>query len=194
MALRFAQQLGTVPQAKLQELYQQLALIPDKITETLECEAAVKEQAKLIAKKPLVVFLGRNNCFPVALEAAIKLKEITYIPAEGYPAGEMKHGPIALISKGTPVFAIDTPGKQLREKLESNMQEIRARGGRAIVIGHSPLDNHSLEDFIKIPEVPSIFQPIISVIPFQLLAYYTAVELGRDVDMPRNLAKSVTVE
>jgi glucosamine--fructose-6-phosphate aminotransferase (isomerizing) len=141
------------------------------------------------------IFLGRGINFPIALEGALKLKEISYIHAEGYPAGEMKHGPIALLDQDVPVVAIATPGT-VYEKVLSNSQEAKARDAK--LIGVAPLDDpaaHEVFDYIlPIPVVDEIFSPILTVIPLQLLSYHVAAHRGLDVDQPRNLAKSVTVE
>jgi len=141
------------------------------------------------------LFLGRHVQSPTAYEGALKLKEISYIHAEAYPAGEMKHGPIALIDPRLPVVVLATQGP-LYEKTLSNIQEVAARGGRVIAVasdGDEAIRQHA-EDVIYVPEVHPLLAPIVSVVPLQLLAYETAVLLGRDVDQPRNLAKSVTVE
>ena len=141
------------------------------------------------------LYLGRGINYPIALEGALKLKEISYIHAEGYPAGEMKHGPIALIDENMPVVAIAT-GDQISEKVKSNMQEVKARDG--IVIALTDRDPEDLggicDEVIEVPSVSTRLQPIVNVIPLQLLAYFIGVRRGADVDQPRNLAKSVTVE
>jgi glucosamine--fructose-6-phosphate aminotransferase (isomerizing) len=131
---------------------------------------------------------------PVALEGALKLKEVSYLHAEGYPAAEMKHGPIALIEQGTPVIFV-APRDEVFTKVVSNMQEVKARGGKVIVVSQEGDDLRSIADIhIPVPEVPSLLSPVLTVIPLQLLAYHTALLRGCDVDRPRNLAKSVTVE
>jgi glucosamine--fructose-6-phosphate aminotransferase (isomerizing) len=135
LALRLAQQLGTLPQSRLQTLYQQFACVPNWVSEALQCAPAAKAVVDAIKNQRIVMFLGRNNCYPVALEGALKLKEIAYIAAEGYPAGEMKHGPIALIQPGTPVIVIVPSEQELREKLMSNIAEVKARGAYIIAIG-----------------------------------------------------------
>ena len=142
------------------------------------------------------LYLGRGINYPIALEGALKLKEISYIHAEGYPAGEMKHGPIALIDREMPVVAIATGNDTVFEKVKSNLQEVKARDG--VVIALTDRDPEELggvcDEVIEVPSVSPLLQPIVNVIPLQLLAYFTGVRRGADVDQPRNLAKSVTVE
>ncbi|HEX2944250.1 MAG TPA: glutamine--fructose-6-phosphate transaminase (isomerizing) [Rhodopila sp.] len=170
--------------------------VPSRAAEVLEKDAAIQEVAQRIAKARDVLFLGRGNCFPIALEGALKLKEISYIHAEGYAAGEMKHGPIALIDPAVPVIAI-APSGPLFEKTASNLQEAAARGGQVIVfsdaLGASKLQGIAAETVI-LPDVDPFVAPILYAIPVQVLAYHVAVLKGTDVDQPRNLAKSVTVE
>jgi glucosamine--fructose-6-phosphate aminotransferase (isomerizing) len=172
-----------------------LAAMPDLIARTLDVERQVKKVAALCAEAQTVLFLGRGISMPVALEGALKLKEVSYIHAEGYPAAEMKHGPIALIEKDTPVVFI-APRDELYGKVVSNMQEVKARGARLIVVTDE--GNEDLEELadvvIRVPEAPHFLSPVLTVIPLQLLAYHTALLRGCDVDRPRNLAKSVTVE
>jgi glucosamine--fructose-6-phosphate aminotransferase (isomerizing) len=141
------------------------------------------------------MFIGRQVGLPIALEGALKLKEISYLHAEGFPAGEMKHGPIALIEKGGPVVALVTAG-HVRGKVLSNIQEVKARGALVIAIateGDTEIKEHA-DHVIYVPEVHELLYPMLTVVPLQLLSYFIAVELGRDVDQPRNLAKTVTVE
>lgn len=174
---------------------QALRTIPEKIQFILDHAESVRSIAKEYAKADNFFFLGRGANFPVALEGALKLKEISYINAQGYPAAEMKHGPIALIDDKTPALFI-VPKDELYEKTLSNIEEVRARGGRIIAIAGEG-DTHIqklAESVIYIPNTLPILQPILATIPLQLLAYYIAVERGTNVDMPRNLAKSVTVE
>jgi glucosamine--fructose-6-phosphate aminotransferase (isomerizing) len=169
--------------------------IPEQIGEILEGHEAIKEIASRYAKHSNFLYLGRGYNFPVALEGALKLKEISYIHAEGYPAAEMKHGPIALIDENMPVVVI-APQDAFYEKILSNMQEVKARGGRIIAIttqGDDQVEKLA-DDIIEIPRTLPHLTPILSVVPLQLLAYYIAVERGCHVDQPRNLAKSVTVE
>ena len=141
------------------------------------------------------MFIGRGVGYPVALEGALKLKEISYVHAEGYPAGELKHGPIALLDPDTPLIAIATEGKTY-DKVVSNIQEVRARDARVIAVattGDRGISRHA-EDVLRVPATPELLSPLLSIIPLQLLAYHVAVERGCNVDQPRNLAKSVTVE
>ena len=169
--------------------------MPDLVRRTLEQAPHIKEIAKRYAHYHDFLFLGRLSLFPVALEGALKLKEISYIHAEGYPAAEMKHGPIALISEQCPsVFFV--PAGDMFNKIVSSMQEIKARKGRIIAVAttNCELPPGLADDIIRIPECHEAVLPIVATIPVQLLSYYIAVELQRDVDKPRNLAKSVTVE
>ena len=151
--------------------------------------------AERFATKPHALFLGRGMHYPIALEGALKLKEISYIHAEAYPAGELKHGPLALVDKEMPVVTV-APNDELLEKLKSNMQEVRARGGELYVFadGDSLIDPQEGVHVIRLPENYGRLSPVLHVVPLQLLAYHTALQRGTDVDKPRNLAKSVTVE
>ncbi len=169
--------------------------IPSQIESILKNSEPIKEIAKKYAKAKNFLYLGRGYNFPVALEGALKLKEISYIHAEGYPSAEMKHGPIALIDENMPVVFIATQD-EIYDKVKSNIEEVRARKGTIIAIaneGDDDIKNYAT-DVIYIPNTLPMLTPVLAVIPLQLLAYYIAVELGRDVDQPRNLAKSVTVE
>jgi glucosamine--fructose-6-phosphate aminotransferase (isomerizing) len=173
----------------------QLSEIPDKITEILQQSDHIKEIASANIDKDNWLFLGRGFNYPVALEGALKLKEISYIHAEGLPAAEMKHGPIALIADEMPAVFIATAGPQY-DKIMGNIEEVRARGGKIIVVateGDENIKQHA-DHLITIPDVPELLQPLLTVVPLQLLAYHAAVLRGHDVDKPRNLAKSVTVE
>jgi glucosamine--fructose-6-phosphate aminotransferase (isomerizing) len=176
-------------------LLDELRALPDAVREALRCHDVVKQVAQRHAHARNVLYLGRQYLYPVALEGALKLKEISYIHAEGYPAAEMKHGPIALVDEETPsVFLV--PRGQVFDKVMSNMQEIKARRGPVIAIA-SPDDREVArvaDDVIPIPDVPEWLQPIVAAIPLQLLAYEISLLRGCDVDKPRNLAKSVTVE
>ena len=195
IALKIAHQKGTIDEQRYLQLLQELDAIPDKVTTVLQTAGHVKEIAEKYKDAVNALFLGRGYNFPVALEGALKLKEISYIHAEGYPAAEMKHGPIALVDETLPVVFAATRDSY-HEKVISNMQEIRARKGRIIALVNEG-DTQSLalaNDVILVPEADEIVAPILSVIPLQLLAYYTGVAKGYDVDKPRNLAKSVTVE
>jgi glucosamine--fructose-6-phosphate aminotransferase (isomerizing) len=176
-------------------IIKELQELPAKVRQTLQCNDTVKRIAEKYAACNNFLYLGRQFNFPTALEGALKLKEISYIHAEGYPAAEMKHGPIAMVDPRTPsVFLM--PHGQVYDKVMSNLQEIKARGGPIIaVVGEGDTEvSHLADDVIEVPAVAEFLQPIVTVIPLQLLAYYIAVARGCDVDKPRNLAKSVTVE
>lgn len=177
------------------ELVAELRRLPDQLRKTLELSQRIREVAEDFVEKDHALFLGRGMHYPVALEGALKLKEISYIHAEGYPAGELKHGPLALVDDDMPVVAV-APSDELLEKLKSNLQEVQARGGQLYVFADLEADFEEDEGSVVIP-VPSshsITAPIIYTLPMQLLAYHVAVLKGTDVDQPRNLAKSVTVE
>jgi glutamine---fructose-6-phosphate transaminase (isomerizing) len=196
MALVLGYERGFLPKSQYQKLVQELSLIPQKAEELLQkCQKQVEFIASEFKDAPNALYLGRGYNFPVALEGALKLKEISYIHAEGYPAAEMKHGPIALIDENMPVFVIAT-NKSAYEKVVSNIQEVKARKGVVIaVVTEGDEQIKKLADHtIEIPETEEPFTPLLSVIPLQLLAYHMAVLRGCDVDQPRNLAKSVTVE
>jgi len=195
IALAAAKRKGTISDSLFRLLLAELESIPAKVERVLQAADKVKEIARIFTYARNFIYLGRGLNFPVALEGALKLKEISYIHAEGYPAAEMKHGPIALIDEDMPVVVIATKDSSY-EKVVSNIQEVKARKGRVIAItteGDTNLPD--IVDFvIEIPKVHDILMPLISVIPLQLLAYDIAVLRGRNVDQPRNLAKSVTVE
>jgi glucosamine--fructose-6-phosphate aminotransferase (isomerizing) len=182
--------------ATLERIADQLVHLPALTQAALDASAKIKPIAEELAECRDVLYLGRGASFPIALEGALKLKEISYIHAEGYAAGEMKHGPIALIAEGVPVIVV-APSDELFAKTASNIQEVRARGGRAIVLtdqeGAARLDTKGLE-LVVLPKADPLVAPILFTIPVQLLAYHAAVAKGTDVDRPRNLAKSVTVE
>jgi len=178
-----------------QQIVRQLRTLPRKVETVLHLDAQVLRLAQTFVNKQHALFLGRGTYYPVAMEGALKLKEISYIHAEAYPAGELKHGPLALVDSEMPVVAV-APQNQLLEKLKSNLQEVKARGGRLLVFADENAafaaeDNVTV---INISAVDDIIAPIIFTIPLQLLAYHVAVLKGTDVDKPRNLAKSVTVE
>jgi len=182
-------------QPQAQELIQGLMAIPDQMRQVLKQNDVVREIADRFHNEENWLFLGRGYHYPVALEGALKLKEISYIHAEGMPAAEMKHGPIALISEGMPVVFIATRGHQY-EKVISNIEEVRARGGVIIAVateGDTNITRYS-DHVIYVPDTQEPLQPLLSVVPLQLLAYHAAVIRGCNVDKPRNLAKSVTVE
>jgi glucosamine--fructose-6-phosphate aminotransferase (isomerizing) len=169
--------------------------LPQLMEQVFQQENAVKELAVSVARANYVMFIGRQVGLPIALEGALKLKEISYLHAEGFPAGEMKHGPIALIEQGGPVVALATAG-HVRGKVLSNIQEVKARGALVIAIateGDTEIKEHA-DHVVYVPEIHELLYPMLTVVPLQLLSYFTAVELGRDVDQPRNLAKTVTVE
>jgi len=176
-------------------IVEDLRTLPDAVRKALECHDRIKEIAIRYGDADNFLYLGRQYLYPTALEGALKLKEISYIHAEGYPAAEMKHGPIALVDVHTPsVFLV--PRGNVFDKVMSNMQEIKARGGPVIAVcSEGDTEVASLADeIVTIPDVPEYLQPIVASIPLQLLAYEIAVLRGCDVDKPRNLAKSVTVE
>ena len=195
LALSLAQEKGTIPQERFAELIAELQRIPDKIEKILEHDEKISQIAKVFTYAHNFIYLGRAYNYPVALEGALKLKEISYIHAEGYPAAEMKHGPIALIDDELPVVAIATK-KGRYEKVVSNIEEVKARKGRVIsIVTEGDVDVKNISDWsFEIPDTEEIFVPLLSTIPLQLLAYHIAIAKGRDVDQPRNLAKSVTVE
>ena len=187
---------GAVSHARETELVAAMTEIPSLASEVLNNDARVREIAVEIAKARDLLYLGRGSAFPLALEGALKLKEISYIHAEGYAAGEMKHGPIALIDERTPVVVI-APSDSLFDKSLSNIEQVVARGGKVILISDDEGCRRAAKSTthaICIPKVDPFVAPILAAIPVQLLAYHTAVLKGTDVDQPRNLAKSVTVE
>ncbi len=193
VALLLTQNKGKHPE-KIKDIIQDFSTVGEKISQVLELSEKIKSIAKDFAQSENFLYLGRGYQFPVALEGALKLKEISYIHAEGYPAAEMKHGPIALIDENMPVVFIVT--QRGYDKILSNIQEVRARGGRIIIITTVEADTCAMySDYvIKLPEIHHCLSPLLTTIPLQLLAYYIAVERGCNVDQPRNLAKSVTVE
>lgn len=195
MALRLGRERGVLNAQRYETLVSELARIPEKIRQMTADTALVQQIATLFSYAPNFLYLGRSFNYPVALEGALKLKEISYLHAEGYPAAEMKHGPIALIDQYMPVIVIAATD-HTNDKIISNIQEVRARKGRIIGIG--PAANHEVaelsEFYIPIPDTEDALSPLLTVIPLQLLSYFVAVNRGNDVDQPRNLAKSVTVE
>ncbi len=195
MAIKIGREKKTVTEAEYNRYLAELALIPEKVKAVLETHESIKEVAKHYADARDFLFLGRGYNFPVALEGALKLKEISYIHAEGYPAAEMKHGPIALVDENLPVLFIATKDAYY-EKIVSNIQEIKARKGMVIaVISEGDTQIRDMADHVMVvPAVDELLAPLISVIPTQILSYYIGVMRGLDVDKPRNLAKSVTVE
>jgi glucosamine--fructose-6-phosphate aminotransferase (isomerizing) len=195
MALRLAKLKGTLPKSRFMQLLHELEALPDKITRVLNDNGIAERIANEFKEASNFLYLGRGYNFPVALEGALKLKEISYIHAEGYPAAEMKHGPIALIDENMPVVFI-APNKGIYEKVVSNIQEVKARNGKIIaIVTEGDTTVKDLADYIiEIPETEEMLVPILATIPLQKLAYYIAILRGCNVDQPRNLAKSVTVE
>lgn len=195
MALKLGNLKGELSNSRYHHYIQELSLIPAKVEEVLKMDTEIEKIAAIYKDAPNCLYLGRGFNFPVALEGALKLKEISYIHAEGYPAAEMKHGPIALIDEHMPVIVIATK-KGHYDKVVSNIQEIKARNGKiiAIVTKGDTIVKEMADHVIEIPETEEAFTPLLSTIPLQLLSYYIAVMRGCNVDQPRNLAKSVTVE
>lgn len=195
MALLLAKKRGTISNPRFHELITELDNIPSKVEEALNNSEQIKDMARVFTYARNFLYLGRGINFPVALEGALKLKEISYIHAEGYPAAEMKHGPIALIDKKMPVVVV-APDSETYEKVVSNIQEIKARKGKVIaIVTKGDITVSSLADYvIEIPQTEELLSPLLSVIPLQLLSYFIAVMRDCEIDQPRNLAKSVTVE
>ena len=196
LAVAAGQGRGVLNHAQAHELVRALVELPSAVSAALASESDIERIAKRLSKAKDVLYLGRGPLYPIALEGALKLKEISYIHAEGYAAGELKHGAIALIDETMPVIVV-APSDDLVEKTLSNMQEVSARGGKIILITDEDgarTVGKGVADTIIMPKVHPFVAPILSLIPVQLLAYHTAVMMGTDVDQPRNLAKSVTVE
>ncbi|RWU26892.1 glutamine--fructose-6-phosphate transaminase (isomerizing) [Pseudomonas alkylphenolica] len=195
LTLSLGQVRSTLAAGVEAELVEELRRLPTRLGEALAMDAVVEKTAELFADKHHTLFLGRGAQFPVAMEGALKLKEISYIHAEAYPAGELKHGPLALVDSDMPVVTV-APNNELLEKLKSNLQEVRARGGQLIVFADQAagMSNGEGTHVIAVPHIIDALAPILYTIPLQLLSYYVAVLKGTDVDQPRNLAKSVTVE
>jgi len=195
MALSLGQKKGTISDSKFRKILSELEAIPQKVEQILEKNDIIKAIAHTYKDVTNALYLGRGSSFPVALEGALKLKEISYIHAEGYPAAEMKHGPIALIDEEMPVYVIATKGTSY-EKVVSNIQEVKARKGKIIaIVTEGDVQVKEIADYvIEIPETDENLVPLLATIPLQLLSYHTAVMRGCNVDQPRNLAKSVTVE
>jgi len=198
LALHLGRLRDTLSADRCRHLLQELAKVPQLMERGLQLEPRIEELARSLAQASDFLFLGRGINYPIALEGALKLKEISYIHAEGYPAGEMKHGPIALIDEKLPVVALCPPGRTY-EKMLSNVQEVKARGGRVLAVageGDTLLQRilEPTDVLLQIPVGEEMWSPLLMVVPLQLLAYHVAVRAGRDVDQPRNLAKSVTVE
>ena len=196
MALKAASDRGTIEADRLADLLSNLRGLPSMINNTLELNSDFRKAARRLAEADNALFLGRGVMYPLALEGALKLKEISYIHAEAYASGELKHGPIALIDKKMPVIVM-APRDGLFDKTVSNMQEVMARGGKVVLITDAPGAEAAADDTwmtLVLPQVDPVLSPILYALPAQLLAYHTAVAKGTDVDQPRNLAKSVTVE
>ena len=196
LAIAAGRTRGVLSQDDERKLVRGLVEVPRLMAEALKLEPQIEQLARDLAKSRHVLYLGRGTSYPVALEGALKLKEISYIHAEGYAAGELKHGPIALIDETMPVIVI-APHDRVFEKTVSNMQEVAARGGKIILVT-DPRGAHEahveLLSKLSLPEMPATVTPLVYAVPVQLIAYHTAVVMGTDVDQPRNLAKSVTVE
>jgi len=196
IGLKLAQVRGALSEQEVRGLYLEMLELPGKVEQILETVEPLRALTRTFATNNTVLFLGRGIEFPIALEGALKLKELAYIHAEGFAGGELKHGPIALIEEGTAVIAIlpTADEHQLDEKMLSNIQEVKARGARVIVIAAEGAEVVGAEHIIRIPIASPLFQPVLATIPLQVFAYEIAVARGTDVDQPRNLAKSVTVE
>ena len=195
LALALAKEKGAIQDSQFLEIVQELNLVPAKMKQVLSKNQAIAELSRIFTYAHNFLYLGRGYNYPVALEGALKLKEISYIHAEGYPAAEMKHGPIALIDTEMPVVVVATKNA-MYEKIISNIQEIKARKGKVIaLVSEGDTEIAAIaDDCIEIPKIIECLEPLITTIPLQLLAYHIAVCKGKDVDQPRNLAKSVTVE
>jgi len=196
IALKLAQIRKTLPEDEIEFILQALYDLPQKMEQFLDGDHPIDEIARRYYDRPFFLYLGRHIGLPVALEGALKLKEISYIPTEAYSAGEMKHGPIALLDEDTPVVVVATDQKVVYDKVVSNIQEVRARGAHVIAIatdGNEDIQHHA-DDVIYIPSTPAFLQAVLAVVPLQLLAYRIARLRGLNVDQPRNLAKTVTVE
>ncbi|SEC82212.1 glutamine--fructose-6-phosphate transaminase (isomerizing) [Pseudomonas anguilliseptica] len=195
LTLSLGQVRGTLDKALEAELVDELRRLPARLVEALAMDSVVEKVSELFADKHHSLFLGRGTQYPVAMEGALKLKEISYIHAEAYPAGELKHGPLALVDSNMPVVTV-APNNELLEKLKSNLQEVRARGGELLVFADEQAGMRDGEGthVVNMPHIHDALAPILYTIPLQLLSYYVALLKGTDVDQPRNLAKSVTVE
>jgi len=193
LAIYFAEILESTDSETLENLKKDIFDLPKKIETSLKTSDEVKKFAKKISKEKDVFFIGRGSDYNVALEGSLKLKEISYIHSEAYASGELKHGPIALIEKGITVISILTD-KNLLEKSISNIEEVITRGAKTFIVTNQDIENSNFDNVVKIEDTNPLLSPILSVIPLQLLAYYISKDKGLDVDKPRNLAKSVTVE
>jgi glucosamine--fructose-6-phosphate aminotransferase (isomerizing) len=181
--------------AEIAEILERLAELPEQLERTIALGPQVREVAARYADAPTILFIGRHTGYPAAMEGALKLKEISYIHAEGFPAGELKHGPIALLEAGVPVVAVATEC-HVHTKMLSNIQEVKARGARVIAVATEGDQQTAAlaDDTFFVPSTPELLSPVVVTVPLQLLAYHVAKIRGCDVDQPRNLAKSVTVE
>ena len=196
IGLKLAQVRKTLPPEEVTTILDELYELPEKIKQFLDGDHPIEEIAQRMYDKPFFLYLGRHIGLPVALEGALKLKEISYIPTDAYSAGEMKHGPIALLEEGTPVVCVAIDQKLIYDKVVSNIQETRARGAHVIAVatdGNEDIQHHA-DDVIYVPRSPAFLQAVLAVVPLQLLAYRIARLRGLNVDQPRNLAKTVTVE
>jgi glutamine---fructose-6-phosphate transaminase (isomerizing) len=196
LALKLAEIRRTLPQTQIDFILDRLHELPDRISDFLNGNHPIDEIARRFYDQPFFLYLGRHIGLPVALEGALKLKEISYVPTDAYSAGEMKHGPIALLDEGTPVVVVATDQELIYDKVVSNIQETRARGAHVIAIatdGNEDIQHHA-DDVIYVPRTPAFLQAALAVVPLQLLAYRIARLRGLNVDQPRNLAKTVTVE
>jgi len=198
LGLYLAQVTGAKYGDEIAAIMADLEAAPAKIQRMLDDSDQVRKLAAELVESRSVLFLGRHVGYPVALEGALKLKELAYLHAEGFAAGELKHGPIAVVEKGMPVFVVVPPKSrdQLQEKIVSNIQEVRARGAFTIVLAEDGDDDvvPYADHLIRMPKVPTLLQPLVATVPLQIFACELAALLGHDVDQPRNLAKSVTVE
>ena len=195
VALKLAQARETLPPDELAFIVDELHELPNRVADFLDGDHPIEEIAQRFYDKPFFLYLGRHIGLPIALEGALKLKEISYIPSEAYSAGEMKHGPIALLDESTPVIVVATD-LHVYDKIVSNIQEVRARGAHVIAVatdGNEDIQHHA-DDVIFVPKTPNFLQAVLAIIPLQLLAYRIARLRGLNVDQPRNLAKTVTVE
>jgi glucosamine--fructose-6-phosphate aminotransferase (isomerizing) len=196
LAVALGRARGVIDAAEEKRLVHELMVVPGLLAEAMKLESKIETLSHLLGKATDVLYLGRGPAYPLALEGALKLKEISYIHAEGYAAGELKHGPIALIDEQLPVIVL-APTDPVLAKTISNLQEVSARGGKIIMIGDANAIAEAaapLAGEIRMPDMAPEFAAIVYAAPIQMLAYYTAVFMGKDVDQPRNLAKSVTVE
>jgi len=188
-------QRRSLAEPEQQEIVSALQQLPDYVEQTLQLDPAIQDLSEAFIPKRHALFLGRGIEYPIAMEGALKLKEISYIHAEAYPAGELKHGPLALVDDDMPVVAV-APNNDLLEKLKSNLEEVRSRGGELFVFAdrEAGFSSDSRVQVLQMPHCPEVIKPIVYTVALQLLSYHVAVQKGTDVDKPRNLAKSVTVE